>query len=162
MKRSFLIAAVSAAAVGTALHFLYAALPNPLTALFSPVNESVWEHLKLLYWPTLLGAWALSAQTQEPYRLWSAFFAAVLAMPAALLGAYFAARKLLGELPDWTNIALYYLVLFGGFALAWRLYRSGRAKKAVGYLLSAVMLYGAALILFTFAAPPVGIFLPPA
>ena len=29
---------------GACLHFLYALLPNPVTALFSPVNESLWEH----------------------------------------------------------------------------------------------------------------------
>ena len=33
---------------GSARHFLYDLWPNPLTAVFAPVNESVWEHLKLL------------------------------------------------------------------------------------------------------------------
>lgn len=161
MKKAFVICAICAAAAGTALHFLYDALPNPLTALISPVNESVWEHLKLLYYPTLLAAWALSAQTRDPYRLWGAMFAATLAMPAVLVGIYYATRRLFGVLPDWTNIVLYYVVMFGGFALAWRLYRSGAAKRAAGWLLTLVLLYGAALILFTFAAPSAGIFRAP-
>ena len=32
-----------------ALHFLYQLLPNTFTAMFSPVNESIWEHQKLLF-----------------------------------------------------------------------------------------------------------------
>lgn len=40
---------------GTLLHFCYAwSGENPFIALFSPVNESVWEHLKLLFFPVFL------------------------------------------------------------------------------------------------------------
>lgn len=30
------------------LHFLYEWLPNPISAIFLPVNESIWEHMKLI------------------------------------------------------------------------------------------------------------------
>lgn len=30
-------------------HFIYTLLPNPIFALFFPVNESIWEHMKMLY-----------------------------------------------------------------------------------------------------------------
>lgn len=37
---------------GTLLHFVYHwSGENSIVGLFSPVNESVWEHLKLLYFP---------------------------------------------------------------------------------------------------------------
>ena len=40
---------------GTLLHFCYEwSGENPFVALFAPVSESVWEHLKLLYFPFLL------------------------------------------------------------------------------------------------------------
>ena len=39
---------------GFLLHFVYEwSGDNPLVGLFSPVNESVWEHLKLLFFPIL-------------------------------------------------------------------------------------------------------------
>ena len=47
MKRHWLLTALGAILAGAGLHFLWQALPNPLFALISPVNESVWEHLKL-------------------------------------------------------------------------------------------------------------------
>jgi len=31
------------------LHFLYDWLPNSLFSIFLPVNESIWEHMKLIY-----------------------------------------------------------------------------------------------------------------
>ncbi|MBQ6546974.1 MAG: hypothetical protein IJL74_03140 [Bacilli bacterium] len=30
-------------------HFLYEWFPNPVFSIFFPVNESIWEHMKLLY-----------------------------------------------------------------------------------------------------------------
>jgi len=45
-----------AVALGVVLHFLYNWFPNPMIALISPVRESIWEHLKILYFPLLLSA----------------------------------------------------------------------------------------------------------
>ena len=40
--------------LGTLSHFFYQwSHENMLVGLFSPVNESVWEHLKLLFFPAL-------------------------------------------------------------------------------------------------------------
>ena len=58
------------------------------------------------------------------------------------------------------DLTLYVLTMAGGFLLAARLSRSGPARRLTGASLLAVMLYGAALVLFTFAAPPLGIFQP--
>ena len=42
---------VCAVLAGVGLHFLYARFPCTLSALLSPVRESLWEHIKILYWP---------------------------------------------------------------------------------------------------------------
>lgn len=48
----FMILAMGA---GTLFHFLYDwSGCHPLAALFAPVNESTWEHLKMLFFPVLL------------------------------------------------------------------------------------------------------------
>lgn len=36
-------------------HFMYEWFPNLLTSIFFPVNESIWEHMKMLYTAILLG-----------------------------------------------------------------------------------------------------------
>ena len=41
--------------LGSLFHFTYnLSGENPIVAIFSSINESVWEHLKLLYFPMLL------------------------------------------------------------------------------------------------------------
>lgn len=159
MKRSYLIAAIAAAAAGTALHFLYEVSPNLISALLSPVNESVWEHLKLLFWPTLAAALVLSARAPCRIRTWSGFLAALLVMPAFLLVLYYLLRAV-GVAGTAADIGLYCLTMLAGFWLAWYLQKNGKLAKHTGIPLMLVILYGSSLILFTFAAPPLPIFTP--
>ena len=37
-------------------HFMYDLFPNNLFALVFPVNESIWEHMKIIYYCLLLGS----------------------------------------------------------------------------------------------------------
>lgn len=161
MKKRYLIAFVLAAAAGTALHFLYGILPNPLTALISPVNESVWEHMKLLFWPTLAAAAVLAAMSRHKIRIWSGFLLSLLVMPAFLLCVYYSLKCAFHIESLAIDLALYYGTMAGGFWLAYLSAKSRRLQRAAPWLLLPVMLCGAALILFTFAAPPLPIFLPP-
>ena len=84
MKRRWLLTALGAILAGAGLHFLWQALPNPLFALISPVNESVWEHLKLLYWPMLAAALVL-ARGPRRIAVWAGFFPAIVLQPVFLL-----------------------------------------------------------------------------
>lgn len=40
--------------LGSALHFAYDLFPYPIVAIIAPVNESIFEHLKLVLYPMLL------------------------------------------------------------------------------------------------------------
>ena len=160
MKKAYWIALIVAAVGGTALHFLYALLPNAVTALIAPVNESVWEHLKLLYWPFLAASGVLCLGADDAPRAWSGFLLEQLVMPLVLLGTYYSLRAGFGVENVWVDIALYYLTLALGFWLAYRLQKSGALAFLSGVLVILVGLYGAALVLFTMAPPNFPIFTP--
>ena len=49
LKRIKIISIFGIFVLSFGIHFLYQLLPNTLTAMFSPVNESIWEHQKLLF-----------------------------------------------------------------------------------------------------------------
>ena len=153
----WILVAVVTSVAGAALHFLYDLLPSVFSALISPINESVWEHLKLLFWPMLVGAAVLSGRAKNKPRLWGAFFAALLAAPAFLLTSYYG-LKALGIESLAVDISLYFVSMFLGYALARYLYRKRKPENIAGFLLMLVILYGASLVLFTFAAPPLPIF----
>lgn len=36
-------------------HFMYEWFPNTLTSIFFPVNESIWEHMKMIYTAIIIG-----------------------------------------------------------------------------------------------------------
>ena len=41
--------------IGSLMHFAFQLLwENPIVGLIAPVNESIWEHAKLLVWPMIL------------------------------------------------------------------------------------------------------------
>ena len=56
---------------GTLLHFLYDWVGGALLAApFSSVNESTWEHMKLLFWPTFIFAIVQSFFFKDRVDFW--------------------------------------------------------------------------------------------
>lgn len=49
MKRIKFIGVIVIFLLTILYHFLYNWLPNPVFSVFFPVNDSIWEHMKLLY-----------------------------------------------------------------------------------------------------------------
>ena len=160
MRRDWLWAALGAAALGTAWHFLFNWFPCALTALLCPVSESVWEHLKLLYFPPLACAVFLSLRVSCPQRsFWSGVLAGMLLSAALLPGCFYTLTAGFGLPAGPTlDIPLYYLCLAVLWAVARRLCRSGAASRALGLLVIACGVFGAALVVFSIAAPPLPIF----
>ncbi len=149
------------ALIGTGWHFLYDWLPFQLVGMVAPVNESVWEHLKLLFWPFLLACPFLVQRGRNAQRAWGACFAAMLLMPALLLGIYYPLRAGFGVQTEMMPIVLYYLVLAAGFWITHRLSGVAAMERWAGVLLMAVGFYVACLIVFSVAAPPLPIFQAP-
>ena len=74
--RRWLAAYALTVAGGFLFHFLYDLSPNVVFAVLSPVRESVWEHLKILFWPMLLVGWGMTRQQVEQKPSW--YFATLL------------------------------------------------------------------------------------
>lgn len=159
MKGRWFLAFMLTALAGTALHFGYDLCPSPLVGLICPVSESVWEHLKLLYWPFLAAGFVLNRKEDAAQAAWSGTLAGLLFMPAFLLGVYYTLESGFSFTAGWLNIALYVLSLFLGFFLSAKLSKTGALSWLCGVLVILTGLYGAALILFTMAPPALPIFL---
>jgi hypothetical protein len=75
---------------GTLLHFAFDRCGrHALVGVFAPVNESVWEHLKMAYWPTVAYAllrWVITDDVPADYFMVNA--AAVYTMGLVMLGLY--------------------------------------------------------------------------
>ena len=72
------------------LHFLYDKFPNLITSIISPVNESIWEHMKLLYTSILIAAFIeiiinYKFKQDKNNLLLSNFISALIAIPIFLI-----------------------------------------------------------------------------
>ncbi len=157
MKKRTWLVYIAAVLAGTALHFIYEWWPNPLIGLIAPVNESVWEHMKLLFWP-FFGAAVWDYCHDRRLCVWGAYMAAQLLMPAALLGCYYLLETGFGLSGLVIDLALYYLTMAGGFWFAGQHRNSAKFGSAAGVLTMAAAVYGSCLLVFTIAAPNFPIF----
>jgi len=54
MKKIKIIGVFISFILSVVLHFIYGVLPNNIISVIAPVNESIWEHMKLIVSSTLL------------------------------------------------------------------------------------------------------------
>ena len=152
LNRTQLIAFAAATAAGTCLHFLYTCFPCVATALAAPVRESLWEHVKLLYWPALIAG--LLLHRRDPGLLGQRAFALLAAAAGMLIIGYLYHIGLQGD-ELLVDILLYTAMMALAILLppflrqrCWQEFRE--------LLVLLVLALGVATLLFTFL-PPAGL-----
>lgn len=152
-KWKLVLAFLLTCAAGALLHFVYQWLPSPLTALIAPVNESLWEHGKIIFWPYLAAALILNrGRSRESLRPW--LLSAVLLVALMLSVGYLYHIVLSGEAMVF-DLVLFAVLMALGFLLPhlfpgpW----DGFAWELAAWLAAAL---GVALVLFSFW-PPSGV-----
>ena len=154
---------VFALAAGVLLHFLYDWISCPLSGVFSAVNESVWEHTKLVSVPLLAaGLWEYPL-CPEKGRFWAAkaagCWSGVLTVPV-LFYTYTGAT---GGNALWADILVFAAAVLTGCAVFFALLRRRRAGQAGFRLLGQATLLLLILlnILWTFTPPRLPLFRDP-
>ena len=146
------------------LHFLYD-LSGQLrfTAIFASVNESVWEHIKILLWPYLLWSFAeFYILRPDARRLIVARTAGAYAIALLTLSVFFIYSGVLGRNVPWVDISSAALWLLAGEIISMRILNSRRAAGEY-YLVSlaALVLLIVMLLCFTVSPPHIGLFRDP-
>ena len=151
-KRQLILTFAAVVLAGCALHFLYGWQPNAATALFSPGNESLWEHVKLVFWPYLGAAFLLNRGRPGGIRPWLL----VLPLPCLLtLALGWVYHITLGGEAMWVDIAIYILVMALGF---WLPTRFSGPFKGIKWLLPVAAAVLLALLIGWFTLyPPEGL-----
>ena len=148
---------------GTILHFLYEWLGEPSwIAPFSGINESTWEHMKLLFWPMLIFA----AFQAVFFRGEKSF--ACIKLRGILLGitlipiTFYTYNGVIGKSPDWINIAIFFISAAAAYIYEAKLFKKGDIKclHPRGAIL-ALSVLALMFILFTFYPPALEIFKDP-
>ncbi|MBE6674287.1 MAG: hypothetical protein E7596_04175 [Ruminococcaceae bacterium] len=95
---------------GTILHFLYDwTNKNTLSALFSGVNESTWEHMKLLFFPMFIFALVQSRFFKDFSGFWCVKLKGILLGLILIPVIFYTYNGIFGTSPDWINIAIFFI-----------------------------------------------------
>ena len=150
---------VFALVVGTLLHFVYGwSGGSPVVALFAPVNESVWEHLKLLFFPIAVVGIAEAWWIDDIGRLVWAKLAGSLAGLLFIAAFFYTYTGALGVESLWADIASFAAAV----ALCqWLSARILTASRSLRHAAVAALLLGALAVMFmicTFQPPHLPLF----
>ncbi len=148
---------------GTVLHFLYDWLGGATwIAPFSGVNESTWEHMKLLFWPMLLFALLQGFFFREREDFWCVKRRGVLLGLVLIPVLFYTYNGAVGQSPDWLNIVIFFISSAAAYLYEARLFRAERvtcrSAKLAAVTLGAIALL---FVVFTFCPPALGIFRDP-
>lgn len=167
MKRSVGLWALMGFAVtslgGTILHFLYEWLGEAVwIAPFSGVNESTWEHMKLLFWPMFIFAIVQSFFFRDREDFWCVTLRGILLGIILIPILFYTYNGVIGKSPDWLNIAIFFVSAAIAYLYETRLFHTGKLRCRSPKLPIAILSIIALLfVLFTFLTPEIGIFRDP-
>ncbi len=148
---------------GTILHFLYDWLGEAIwIAPFSGVNESTWEHMKLLFWPMLVFAIVQSFFFRDRKDFWCVKLREILLGLVLIPIIFYTFNGTIGKSPDWLNIAIFFVSAAIAYIYGARLLKTDKLscwspKLAIAVLSAIALLF----IVFTFVTPEIGIFKDP-
>ena len=148
---------------GTLLHFVYDWSGDSLwTAAFSAVNESTWEHTKLLFWPLFLFAMVQRLFFKDQENYWCVKLAEILLGLMLIPVLFYTCNGVFGKSPDWINIAIFYITALLVFLFEWWAFKNDWLQCTHPRLApAAICLIGMLFVVFTFAPPQIPLFQDP-
>ena len=167
MKRSMalwqLFGFAVTALAGTLLHFLYDWLGAAAwIAPFSGVNESTWEHMKLLFWPMFLFAVVQSFFFRDRADFWCVKLCGILAGLVLIPVLFYTYNGAIGKSPDWINIVIFFVSAAVAYLFETQLYNKESLHcKHPKIALIPLCIIAALFVVFTFYVPKIGIFQDP-
>ena len=163
MKKWQIAGFVFTGVLGTLLHFLFDWTGGSvIAALFSAVNESIWEHMKLLFYPMLLFAgieyrfWG-----KKNPSFWCVKLVGILTGLALIPVLYYAYTGILGVSADWFNVVIFFIAAGVTYLLETKLFERGFRCRFSGAAFICLLLVAVTFTVLTFLPPRIPLFQDP-
>ena len=146
---------------GTLLHFVFDwTNQNIIASLFSAVNESIWEHMKLLYFPMLIFTLFESRYFKNEYKnFWCGKAVGILAGLIVIPMLYYTYTGALGVKADWFNILIFFIAAAVSYFVETKVIKNSRGcliPPTVSKIF--ILALGILFIAFTFLTPKIPLF----
>ncbi len=146
---------------GTLNHFLFEWLnSSTVIGLFCPINESVWEHLKLLFFPYLLWTAAEFFWLQKQPNYFQSKINGVISGLIFIVAFFYTYSGITGTTSTFMDILSFFTGTAISFAVSYEFMRNSRLGSKAGKIISILLfLFIASLFfLFTFLPPLIPLF----
>lgn len=168
MKRSLsfsqFVGFVFTSAFGTLLHFIYDwSNQSAIAAPFSAINESTWEHMKLLFFPMFIFALIQSRYFGKEYEnFWCVKLKGILLGLILIPAIFYTYIGIFGVSVDFINIAIFFIAAAISYIFETRYFKKQK-ECIISNRLSVIFLFIIALlfIIFTFNPPQIPLFKDP-
>ena len=160
LKRYTFIGIVFVLITGTLAHFLYDWTGNNhIVGLFTPINESIWEHMKLIFFPMFLYSLIMILKFGRKYScITSALCFGILVGSLFIPLFYYAYTYILGKNIFILDISAFILSIVTAFWLSYKLTLSHRLESFTSLLCILVSILFVCFLIFTYHPPDAAIF----
>ena len=152
---------------GSLMHFAYDWSGQlAIVGIFTPVNESIWEHLKLSIYPTffwwIIGFFSFNDDNISAYRWFTCCVISVIISPIVITSFYYTYTGALGIHSLFLDIFSLFLGLLIAQCTALHIYNIAKINKFHFYLSMLIsLLIVICFTIFTFSPPKLPIFMDP-
>lgn len=145
---------------GTLAHFLYDwSENNHIVGFFVPVNESIWEHMKLLFFPMLLYSLFVIFKLKKAYPcIASSFCFGIITGTLLIPLLFYSYTKICGKDFFVLDIGIFILSVIIAFWISYKLTLSCKFESYTFLLCFVVCLIFISFVLLTYHPPKTGLF----
>ncbi len=149
--------------VGTLFHFIYEwSGNNYIVGFISPVNESTWEHMKLIFFPMLFYSFYMNYKLKSQYScVTSALLFSIILGTFLIPVIFYTYSGILGRNILFLDILTFIISVLIAFYAVYRLTLSCRLKNFETLPAVLLLLLSACFLVFTYNPPDIGIFRKP-
>ena len=155
---------VFTALIGTFFHFLFELTNESIVAaLVSPVNESIWEHIKLLFFPMFLFALFEYAFWGQQYAgFWCIKLKGIVVGMLLIPVLYYTYSGIIGRSVDWVNIVIFFVAVGVVYFLETKMFlENKRCRMPSEYAFVILCMIGIVFFVLTFYPPHIPLFQDP-
>lgn len=163
IKTSHIIGFIFTIFIGTIFHYIYEwSGQNEVVALFSAVNESVWEHLKLLFFPALIYAifeYILYGKNYKNF-ICAKFISVILGM-TFIISAFYIYTGIIGNHIIFIDIIIFIIAVLITYRFSYKAINNDKSysKNRLIACSIGIMFFIAIFFTFTFNPPKINLFL---
>lgn len=149
--------------LGSLSHFFYEwSGNNYIVGLLTPVSESTWEHMKLLFFPMLIYSPTTILSLKEKFPcIVSSLLLGILSGTLLIPVIFYTYTGILGHHIFFMDLLTFTISVIAAFYSVYKLTLSCKAKKHTILLLVLTCLLGLCFLLFTYTPPNLGLFADP-